>query len=85
MKQIVIGANWGDEGKGLVTDALAAQAGPNTLVVRFNGGAQAGHTVTTPLGKRHVFSHMSSGTLAGASTHLSHFFITNHLFYLSKN
>lgn len=54
---VVIGANYGDEGKGLITDYLAALDHSNTLVVRFNGGAQAGHTVQTPSGLRHVFSH----------------------------
>ncbi len=48
----VIGSQYGDEGKGLVTDYLAR---PETLVVRYNGGAQAGHTVTGPSGRRHEF------------------------------
>ena len=67
----VIGANYGDEGKGLMTDYHVAPAGPQGIVVRFNGGAQAGHTVTTPEGVRHVFSHIGSGALAGAATFLS--------------
>lgn len=67
----VIGANYGDEGKGLMTDYHAAPAGTAGIVVRFNGGAQAGHTVTTPEGARHVFSHFGSGSLAGAVTFLS--------------
>lgn len=67
----VIGANYGDEGKGLMTDYHVAPAGQDGIVVRFNGGAQAGHTVTTPGGTRHVFSHFGSGTLAGAATFLS--------------
>ena len=67
----VIGACYGDEGKGLITDYHAAPAGQDGIVVRFNGGAQAGHTVTTPAGLRHVFSHVGSGTLAGAATYLS--------------
>lgn len=71
----VIGAGYGDEGKGLLTDALAAALGPGTLVVRSNGGAQAGHTVVTPDGRRHVFHHVGSGALAGAATHLSRFFV----------
>lgn len=44
-------------------------------MVRFNGGAQAGHTVVTPDGRRHVFSHFGSGTLAGAATYLSRHFV----------
>ena len=38
----VIGANYGDEGKGLMTDYHIAPAGRDGIVVRFNGGAQAG-------------------------------------------
>lgn len=75
----VIGANYGDEGKGLMVDYLCRhKANPvDTTVVRFNGGAQAGHTVTLPSGHRHVFHHLGSGTLAGAATLLSQFFISN--------
>ena len=40
---MVIGAQWGDEGKGRITDMLAAQA---DMVARFSGGDNAGHTVT---------------------------------------
>jgi adenylosuccinate synthase len=73
--KVVIGANYGDEGKGLMTDYHVAPAGANGIVVRFNGGAQAGHTVTSPDGTRHVFSHFGSGTLAGAATFLSRHFV----------
>lgn len=61
----VIGANYGDEGKGLVTDALSHN---DTTVVRFNGGGQAGHTVVTPDGRRHVFKHIGAGSFRGAHT-----------------
>lgn len=70
----IVGAGFGDEGKGFWTDAHAARAvqdGLDTWVVRFNGGAQAGHTVTTLDGRRHVFHHVGSGALVGASTYLS--------------
>jgi len=73
----VIGANFGDEGKGLMADFFAAINPVGTVVVRFNGGAQAGHTVVTPSGRRHVFHHFGSGSLAGARTFLSRFFIVN--------
>lgn len=73
----VIGAGYGDEGKGLLTDALAHALGRDTVVIRFNGGAQAGHTVTAPDGRRHVFHHVGSGTLAGAATGLSRHFVSN--------
>jgi adenylosuccinate synthase len=78
---VVIGANYGDEGTGLVTDAYAAAAGPDALVVRFNGGAQAGHTVVAPDGRRHVFSHVGGGTLAGAASFLSRFFVANPILF----
>jgi len=71
----VIGANYGDEGKGLMTDYHAAPAGRAGIVVRCNGGAQAGHTVATPDGRRHVFSHVGSGALAGAATFLGRRFV----------
>lgn len=74
----VIGANYGDEGKGLVTDYLS---GGGTLVVRFNGGAQAGHTVVAPDGCRHVFHHFGAGTLRGAATFLSRYFILNPILF----
>ncbi len=77
----VIGANFGDEGKGLMTDYLVRQLqaeGKKPLVVRYNGGAQAGHTVVdAESGKRHVFSHFGAGSFAGAPTYLSSAFIVN--------
>ncbi|WP_269581950.1 adenylosuccinate synthetase [Roseibium sp. Sym1] len=79
----VIGAGFGDEGKGLMTDFLAAE-NSGAVVVRTNGGAQAGHTVVTPEGIRHVFHHVGSGALAGARTHLSRFFVSHPMFFLSE-
>ena len=73
---IVIGANYGDEGKGLMTDYFCSKKSTD-LVVRFNGGAQAGHTVVTPEGKRHVFSHFGSGTFLGIPTYLYKYFVVN--------
>ena len=72
--KVVIGLNFGDEGKGLAVDALAAST-KNPIVVRFNGGCQAGHTVQTPAGNRHVFHHVGAGALAGAPTFLSRHFL----------
>ncbi len=69
----VIGANYGDEGKGLMVDYLCSQGAG--VVVRFNGGAQAGHTVVTPDGQRHVFQHFGSGSFLGVPTFLSQFFV----------
>ena len=48
MIRAIVGANWGDEGKGKLTDVLAEQA---DLVVRFQGGANAGHTIINQYGK----------------------------------
>src|SRR5512144_1318791 len=80
----VIGANFGDEGKGHITDYLAAKDPLNTLVVRFNGGAQAGHTVVDPKGRRHVFHHFGSGTYAGAGTYLSSYFVVNPMVFVPE-
>ena len=81
--KIVIGANFGDEGKGLMTDTFASQY-ENCLVIRCNGGSQAGHTVITPEGNRHVFKHFGSGTLAGAHTLLSQDFIINPIVFRTE-
>lgn len=78
---VIIGANFGDEGKGLMTDWAANAFGKDALIVRFNGGAQAGHTVVLPNGTRHIHSHFGSGTLAGAQTFLSRFFVSNPLLF----
>lgn len=79
--QVIIGANFGDEGKGLMTDYFASKDPVSALVVRFNGGAQAGHTVVAPDGRRHVFSHFGAGSLAGCATYLSNYFIVNPLLF----
>ena len=72
----VIGSGYGDEGKGLMTDYYSSLY-DDAIVVRSNGGAQAGHTVTTPDGNRHVFSHFGSGSLNGTPTFLSKHFVCN--------
>jgi len=80
---VVIGANYGDCGKGLMTDYLAERA-TNPLVVRYNGGAQAGHTVVAPDGRRHVFHHFGSGSFVGGETHLSAYFLVSPIFFCSE-
>jgi len=82
--RVIIGSCFGDEGKGLATDFYANHFGNDALVVRFNGGAQAGHTVVTPEGQRHVFSHIGSGSLAGAATYLSRFFVCHPMFFFDE-
>jgi adenylosuccinate synthase len=57
--EILIGAQWGDEGKGRVVDALA---GKTDVIVRYQGGANAGHTVIVG-SEKHVFHLLPSGML----------------------
>ena len=78
---IVIGANYGDEGKGLVANALTT--GRDTVVVLTNGGAQRGHTVVQD-GIRHVFHHFGSGILKGATTYCAESFIINPIIFLEE-
>ena len=69
--KVVIGAGFGDEGKGLFTDYLCRNC-ENPLIIRFSGGQQAGHTVVAD-GLHHVFSNFGSGTLQGAPSYFSRF------------
>ena len=48
MVRSIVGANWGDEGKGKITDVMAENS---DIVVRFQGGANAGHTIINDYGK----------------------------------
>ena len=48
MVRAIVGANWGDEGKGKITDVLAAES---DVVIRFQGGSNAGHTIINQYGK----------------------------------
>jgi adenylosuccinate synthase len=59
---VVVGAQWGDEGKGKIVDVLAERA---DVVVRYQGGANAGHTVHTSSGE-FVLHQIPSGILQGA-------------------
>ena len=47
MVKAIVGANWGDEGKGKITDVLANNS---DIVIRFQGGANAGHTIINDYG-----------------------------------
>lgn len=81
---VIIGAGYGDEGKGYFTDYVASLKS-KSVVIRFNGGAQAGHTVITPEGIRHVFGHFTSNLfLENASAYLSKFFQINPIIYLKE-
>ena len=63
MVKAVVGANWGDEGKGKITDMLAKQA---DIIVRFQGGANAGHTI---INYHPVCSMIIQQVLSGTESH----------------
>jgi adenylosuccinate synthase len=58
---VLIGAQWGDEGKGKVTDLLGGRV---DYVVRYSGGNNAGHTVVTPDGQKYALHLLPSGALS---------------------
>ncbi|MFR5702144.1 MAG: adenylosuccinate synthetase [Eubacterium ramulus] len=64
MVKAVVGANWGDEGKGKITDMLAKEA---DIIVRFQGGANAGHTIVNNYGKFALHT-LPSGYFYGHTT-----------------
>ncbi len=64
MVKAVVGANWGDEGKGKITDMLAEDA---DIIVRFQGGANAGHTIKNKYGKFALHT-LPSGVFYGHTT-----------------
>ncbi|MCD7981680.1 MAG: adenylosuccinate synthase [Clostridiales bacterium] len=64
MVKAVVGANWGDEGKGKITDMLAREA---DIIVRFQGGANAGHTIVNDYGKFALHT-LPSGCFYGHTT-----------------
>lgn len=76
---IVVDLGYGDAGKGTVVDWLCAVQ-PVHAVVRFNGGAQAGHNVVTEDGRHHTFAQFGAGTFRkGVLTHLSRFVLVDPL------
>ena len=64
MVKAVVGANWGEEGKGKITDMLAKEA---DIIVRFQGGANAGHTIVNDYGKFALHT-LPSGVFYGHTT-----------------
>lgn len=64
MVKAVVGANWGDEGKGKITDMLAKEA---DIIIRFQGGANAGHTIVNDYGKFALHT-LPSGVFYGHTT-----------------
>lgn len=64
MVRAIVGANWGDEGKGKITDMLAEQA---DIIIRFQGGSNAGHTILNHYGK-FALHLLPSGVFYGHTT-----------------
>lgn len=82
MKQarIIVGANYGDEGKGTVVanyTKAAVLRGDRVLNVLTNGGSQRGHSIITDTGDSHTFKHFGSGLVYGADTLFSEYYIVN--------
>ncbi len=80
---IILGLGFGDEGKGLATDYFCLHS-INPIVIRFNGGQQAGHTVVTQNGEHHIFSNFGSGTLRGIPTYWSKYCTFSPAFFLEE-
>ena len=74
--KVVIGSNYGDEGKGLASHYFSLNNG-KVLNVLYNGGAQRGHTVEYKSGKRMVFHHFGAGLFDGADTYFDEDFMVN--------
>jgi adenylosuccinate synthase len=81
--RVVIGANFGDEGKGQMTNYIASSlpSYKKSLTILHNGGAQRGHTVELRDGRRHVFHHFGAGTYAGSDTFFAKEFILNPIIF----
>ena len=77
--KVIIGASYGDEGKGLAADFFGAEAGKKhgTINVLTNGGPQRGHTVELENGTRHVFKHLGAAAFRGAATYMAEQFLVN--------
>lgn len=85
--KVVIGSNFGDEGKGLFVHKFAYEAklkNQKCIVVMSNGGAQRGHTVDLSQGVSHIFKHFGSGTFDNADTYFSHYFILNPMEFVEE-
>lgn len=75
----VIGAGYGDEGKGFITSGESRWSDGKVLNVLYNGGVQRGHTVLD-----HVFHCFGSGTFAGADTYYDQKFLVNPIGWLQE-
>ena len=67
MVTAIVGANWGDEGKGKITDMLGEES---DIIVRFQGGSNAGHTIINDYGNHRVFFMITRQVLLVMVLHL---------------
>ena len=76
MVKAIVGANWGDEGKGKITDLLAEGS---EIVIRFQGGANAGHTIINEYGRfaQSLVSAGEPGLPPRQACALKHFMLRN--------
>lgn len=81
---IVVGLGYGDEGKGLTVDYLCSKS-KKPLVIRFNGGQQAGHCVVNEKGEEHIFSNFGAGTFRDAPTYWSKFCTFSPYFFIQES
>lgn len=85
--KFVIGANYGDEGKGLVSAKYAYDAfkeDKRCLTILYNGGPQRGHTVEDTHGFRHVYHHLAAGSTWGSDTYFHSDFMINPMTFVPE-
>ncbi|WP_168187561.1 adenylosuccinate synthetase [Pedobacter sp. G11] len=80
---VIVGLGYGDEGKGLATDFFCLNH-PESIVIRFNGGQQAGHCVINKEGEKHIFSNLGSGTFRGIPTFWSKYCTFSPLLFVEE-
>lgn len=85
--KVVVGSNYGDEGKGLATHFFSQKANQDNkscLNILFNGGCQRGHTVELKNGVRHIFHHFGSGSFDNAHTYFDQDFMVNPMVFVEE-
>lgn len=85
--KVVVGSNYGDEGKGLATHYFSQKANQDNkscLNILFNGGCQRGHTVELKNGIRHIFHHFGSGSFDNANTYFDQDFMVNPMVFVEE-
>ena len=84
--KVIIGASYGDEGKGLATDFFGSQVREKGRMINIltNGGPQRGHTVELEDGRRHVFKHFGAASFRGATSYYAQQFLVNPMEFLRE-